>query len=134
MRVSLDSAAESFPVHANTSTPSVSMDTEESLDRAIQLPKGSVYSCQLDAGKSVELRGLEGTCWVTLEGDSNDYVLESGSGVTLTGPGLLVTEGLSHIATINVSLSEPEALSSETTRELSTRHRSSCQTREALQD
>lgn len=71
--------------------------------RLWELPAGAVGRCQLVAGDTVTLAGVQGRCWVTQQGDRKDYLLVPGKTLTFRGPGRLVFEAVADSATLAVS-------------------------------
>jgi hypothetical protein len=59
------------------------------------LAKGELRSLFLAEGEHLHIEVLHGECWITMEGDANDYVLSAGSSLHFIGPGLAIVEALS---------------------------------------
>jgi hypothetical protein len=70
--------------------------------RLWELPQGAVGRCQLGAEDRVTLSGVNGQCWVTLEGDRDDYLLQPGQSLAFSGPGRLVIEAVGGGAAVAV--------------------------------
>ena len=73
------------------SSPRVETGVEE-----IMLDRKEVRSLRGPAGRTI--RALEGTLWITEEGDSEDYLIESGETFTFTGRGRVVVESLAPVS------------------------------------
>jgi hypothetical protein len=61
---------------------------------ALPLKSGETRSLHLAPEEAVEIHVTTGACWVTLEGDREDYVVPQMESLLLEGPGLLVVQGL----------------------------------------
>ncbi len=68
------------------------------------LAKGIIRSQQIPPGETMRVQVIEGTAWITMEGDPEDYVVNTGEVITFPGPGLLVIEGLSNRTLLEVRL------------------------------
>ncbi len=73
----------------------------------ISLPKYQTWSIEGDRRGDV-ITCLNGTLWVTQEGDFKDYVLESGRSFWVTRPGEVVVQALDH-SHFKYSLNELES-------------------------
>ncbi len=73
------------------------LNTKESLRTMtdISLPKYKTWSIEGDRRGDV-ITCLNGTLWVTQEGDFKDYVLESGRSFWVTRPGTVILQALDH--------------------------------------
>ena len=60
----------------------------------IQLAKGQTYALVLREDRHLEVTVLSGCFWVTVEGDSVDYVADPDAPLILSGGGLVVLEGI----------------------------------------
>lgn len=67
------------------------------------LAKGQLRSLFLAEGEHRQIEVLHGECWITMEGDANDYVLSAGSSLHFIGPGLAIVEALSGSVEVAVS-------------------------------
>jgi hypothetical protein len=73
------------------------LHTKESLHTLtdISLPKYKTWGIEGDRRGDV-ITCLNGTLWITQEGDFKDYVLESGRSFWVTRPGSVVLQALDH--------------------------------------
>jgi len=67
------------------------------------LAKGQLRSVLLAEGEHRQIEVLHGECWITMEGDANDYVLSAKESLKFNGPGLVLIEALSGSAEVTVS-------------------------------
>lgn len=58
------------------------------------LKSGEVRSLHLPPGEWASVQIRSGHCWLTMEGDSSDYVLSEGEAEIVQGSGLLVVEAI----------------------------------------
>jgi hypothetical protein len=61
---------------------------------ALTLAKGRTRAFEIPDHSTLEVHVASGACWVTLEGDCEDYVVGETETLLLSGPGLVVIEGL----------------------------------------
>jgi hypothetical protein len=71
---------------------------------ALALAKGRTRAFQIPDHTSLEVHVASGACWVTLEGDREDYVVSETETLLLSGPGLVVVEGLAERSEAAVAL------------------------------
>lgn len=60
----------------------------------LRFPKGALRALPLGTNETVKLRVLQGSWWMTMEGDHHDYAAEAGCELRFIGPGVLVVEAL----------------------------------------
>lgn len=53
-------------------------------------------------GSDLKVVNVDGSAWITLEGDRNDYVIGPGEELRLTGEGRVVIEALTPLACVRV--------------------------------
>ena len=75
--------------------------------KPVRLRKGALHSIRLGALSAVKIRITQGLCWVSMEGDRNDYVAGPNCELRFTGPGLLVLEGMQEQNAAEVSSGAP---------------------------
>lgn len=56
------------------------------------------HTSHVDAHEPLRLCVLEGTAYVTLEGDSRDYIIRRGESLNVNNPGLVVIQGLPDVS------------------------------------
>lgn len=81
--------------NAAAKTPATSLDLHRRAARPhapVTLPDAGVFSLVVEAG--TPLRVLEGTAWVTFEGDGEDHVLEASAAFVAPARGRLAVQGL----------------------------------------
>ena len=69
----------------------------------VRLRKGALHSIRLGAMSAVKLRITQGLCWVSMEGDRNDYVAGANCELRFAGPGLLIIEGMQEQNSLTLS-------------------------------
>jgi hypothetical protein len=74
--------------------------------REISLAKHKLWTIEGDRRGDV-ISCLNGTLWITQEGDLKDYVLEAGKNFWVTKPGAVVVQGLDN-ARFTYNLNEPD--------------------------
>jgi hypothetical protein len=79
---------EQIPAHSFAASPAAQ-------GSVWSLAKGQLRSLFLAEGERLHIEVLHGECWITMEGDANDYVLSPGSSLHFFGPGLAIVEALS---------------------------------------
>lgn len=61
--------------------------------RKVLLPKGSLFRMEGNwQGHTISCQA--GTCWITQEGDPQDYLIEAGKELTIDRAGVVVVQGI----------------------------------------
>jgi Protein of unknown function (DUF2917) len=69
----------------------------------VSIDRGQLQTIEFKASENLSLECNEGTAWITMPGDVNDYVLKAGERITVSARrGSLIVESLSNHLELHV--------------------------------
>jgi len=74
----------------------------------MHMEKQKLFSRVLAEAETIHWQALSGSFWITMEGDTNDYVLQAGERLQFHGPGKVVAESL-EASSLLMLLGDPQA-------------------------